>query len=88
MPFLEGKLVSDKTINEFAIHVAQHCRESMSYMLSKSDSADSATVNHVMPLLDALERTAPSLFEPGGKLHEYAKEKRALVKNDGKFNPA
>ena len=72
LPLLAGAPVTPETINAYAINVAQECRESVAYMMSKSDGTERATLNHVQPLLEALERVQPSLFESDGALSEYA----------------
>ncbi|MFX0102503.1 MAG: DUF166 family protein [Candidatus Hodarchaeota archaeon] len=78
--FLIGKEISGKTLNEFAIAIAQDCRESVAYMLSKNDTAETATLNHVGPLLDVLEELKPEMFAPGSVLHDYAEDKRQKMK--------
>ncbi len=76
MPMLSGKEITPKVINDYAINIAQECRESVAYMMSKSDDTDRATMNHVLPLLDELERINPSLFGSKGVLGQYAREIR------------
>ena len=78
--FLKGKEITGDTLNDFAISIAQDCRESVAYMLSKNETAETATLNHVGPLLDAIEALKPELFAPGGALHEYAEDKRQKMK--------
>ena len=79
--FLEGARVTPATINAFAITIAQDCKESVAYQLAKSDSSDTAALNHVIPLLKNIENQAPDLFSEDGLLCNYAAEKRNLVHN-------
>lgn len=72
LPLLAGKPITTETINAFAINVAQECRESVAYMMAKSDGTERATLNHVGPLLDALQRCNPGLFSGEGGLAAYA----------------
>ena len=77
LKFIKGVEINPENINAFAINVAQECRESVSYMLSKTETAESATLNHVIPLLDKIESLNSNLIEEGGILHEYANDIRS-----------
>jgi hypothetical protein len=84
--FLEDAFVTPATINAFAMNIAQDCKESVAYQLAKSDSSDTAALNHVIPLLNAIEDIVPDLFFESGLLHDYAAEKRNAVRNIPAFS--
>ncbi|MHA1683275.1 MAG: DUF166 family protein [Promethearchaeota archaeon] len=81
LKFVKGKELSPKVIDSFAINIAQECRESVAYQLSKSDKSDSAGLNHVKPLLELVERQEPGVLEQDGELRNYFAEKKILLGN-------
>jgi len=83
---LMGLPLSPVTLNAYAINIAQDCRESVAYQLAKSDTSDSAALNHIIPLLDAIELKAPDLFSENGPLYQFAAEKRNLVREVPAFS--
>jgi hypothetical protein len=83
LPLLVGAPLTPETLNAFAINIAQECRESVAYMMAKSDGTERATWNHLFPLLAELQRLRPALFEPGGALHGYLAELQAKFERQG-----
>lgn len=79
--FLEGTPVTPATINAYAINIAQDCKESVTYQLAKGNTSDTAALNHVLPLLDAIEAKEPDLFSEDDPLYQYAAEKRNVVRD-------
>jgi len=88
IPILVGAPLTPETLNAFAINIAQECRESVAYMMAKSDGTERATINHVLPLLEELRRLRPALFEPGGSLHAYLADVKAKYEKQGPVDPA
>lgn len=68
---LRGKAVTPENLNAFALNVRNECREPMTYMLNRRGVADSATSNHLIPLLEALRKVRPDFFQKGGILAGY-----------------
>ncbi len=83
LPLLANVPIMPETLNAFAINIAQECRESVAYMMAKSDGTERATWNHLFPLLSELQRLRPALFEPGGALHGYLAELQAKFEKQG-----
>ncbi|HME56534.1 MAG TPA: DUF166 family protein [Candidatus Lokiarchaeia archaeon] len=86
MPRLVDAPVTEETINAYAITIAQDCRESVAYQLTKSTTSDTAALNHVIPLLAAIEMQAPDLFFENSSLYNYAAEKRNHVRDVPAFS--
>ncbi|MBN1802828.1 MAG: hypothetical protein JW891_15065 [Candidatus Lokiarchaeota archaeon] len=76
LDFILGKELSVGTLNSFAINVRQECREPVSFLLSHNDMSESSAALHLINLLKAIEKVAPSLFKPGTSIGEYAKQRR------------
>ncbi|MFX1381048.1 MAG: DUF166 family protein [Promethearchaeota archaeon] len=73
---IQGKELSLETLNSFAINIRQECREPVSFLLSHKDMSDSSASLHLLNLLNALEKEAPSLFLPDTTLGRYAIKRR------------
>ncbi len=83
LPILVGAPITPETLNAFAINIAQECKESVAYMMAKSDGTERATWNHLSPLLAELQRLQPALFESAGALHGYLGELKAKFEKQG-----
>lgn len=77
---LLGKRLVPDTLTSYGVNIRHECREPVSVMLTHEDIADSSASLHLINLLEALENTAPELFEPNNKLGEYAKKRRQEYK--------
>ncbi|MEX2717392.1 MAG: DUF166 family protein [Candidatus Sigynarchaeum springense] len=88
LPILVGAPLTPETLNKYAINIAQECRESVAYMMARSDGTERATLNHLIPLLDELRRLKPEMFEPGGMLHDYLMDVQAKHEKQGPADPA
>jgi hypothetical protein len=83
LPLLAGAPLTPETLNAFAINIAQECRESVAYMMAKSDGTERATFNHLLPLLAALQQMQPELFRTGGALHDYLVDLQVRFERQG-----
>jgi len=81
--FIKGKEVTSKILNSFAINVRQECREPVSFLLSHKDMSESSASLHLLNLLDALEKTAPSLFDAETPIGKYAAKRREEYRTNG-----
>lgn len=82
LDFILGKVISVETLNSFAINVRQECREPVSYLLSRSNMSESSSILHLLNLLDAIEKEAPSLFKTENPIREYAEKWRKDFKQN------
>jgi len=80
---IKGKEVTPETLNSFAINVRQECREPVSFLLSHRDMSDSSASLHLLNLLDALEKEAPSLFAAESPIGKYAAMRREEYRTNG-----
>jgi hypothetical protein len=80
---IKGKEVTPETLNSFAINVRQECREPVSFLLSHRDMSDSSASLHLLNLLNALEKEAPSLFDAESPIGKYAAKRREEYRTDG-----
>src|SRR4030042_1111801 len=68
---LQGKKVEVATLNAFAIHIRQLCREPVSFLFNRVGVEETAIQNHLIPLLSELKRIRPDLFKKGGNLANF-----------------
>ena len=79
IPMIEGKEVTEESLNEFALAVRHECREPMSYVINRVGVAETAMSNHFFPLINALRKLRPDLFTKGGSLDQLiSRLKKAL----------
>jgi len=68
---LRGKKVEVATLNAFALHIRQLCREPTSFLFNRVGVEETAMQNHLIPLLAELKRVRPDLFKKGGNLANF-----------------
>jgi len=83
---IKGKEVTPETLNAFAINIRQECREPVSVLLSHDEMSESSAVQHLLKLLDAIEKEDPSIFSPDTPLGDYAIKRRQEYKIKGLKN--
>jgi len=80
---IKGQEITPETLNAFAINIRQECREPVSVLLSHEDMSESSAVQHLLKLLDAIEKENPSLFLPNTPLGQYVAKRRQEYKIKG-----
>ncbi len=73
---IKGQEVTPKTLNAFGLNVRQECREPVSLILSRDLMSESSGVQHLIKILEAIEKEDPSLFLPETPLGNYLTEMR------------
>ena len=72
---IQGQPITPEILNNFALCVRQECREPMS-LVFKREFSESAGANHLLKLLEAIEREEPQLLVNDKKLKDYASRMR------------
>jgi len=80
---IKGQEITPETLNAFALNIRQECREPVSVLLSHDEMSESSAVQHLLKLLDAIEREDSSIFSPDTPLGDYVAKRRQEYKIKG-----
>ena len=80
---IKGKEITPETLNAFALNIRQECREPVSVLLSHDEMSESSAVQHLLKLLDAIEKEDPSIFSSDTPLGDYVAKRRQEYKIKG-----
>ena len=80
---IKGQDITPETLNAFALNIRQECREPVSVLLSHDQMSESSAAQHLLKLLDAIEKEDPSIFSSNTPLGDYVAKRRQEYKIQG-----